>query len=125
MEWKFAFGFASEELFFVTTQPSDPKAPGQRQQSSVTTFSDENVFLKLVIAADLGHKKTLALSDRRPGRRLQARLAPGLDQRHPHHQADRSAPSPSHSGAWTGRCPHRRPGRPQSGRLALGDASVL
>ena len=62
MEWKFAFGFASEELFFVTTQPSDPKTPGQRQQSSVTTFSDENVFLKLVIAADLGHKKTLALA---------------------------------------------------------------
>ncbi len=49
MKWKFSFGLASDDLFFVTTKSESSVCP----KSRVTTFADENEFLRLLIASDV------------------------------------------------------------------------
>jgi len=53
VKWKFAFGLASDDLFFVTVSAYDPVGAGFQIESAITTFTNENEFLKLVVAADL------------------------------------------------------------------------
>jgi PAS domain-containing protein len=49
VKWKFSFGLASDDLFFVTTKSESSVFP----KSRVTTFADENEFLRLLIASDI------------------------------------------------------------------------
>jgi PAS domain-containing protein len=53
MKWKFNFGLASDDLFFVTTRSESSVCPKAR----LTTFADENEFLRLLIAADLPQRE--------------------------------------------------------------------
>jgi PAS domain S-box-containing protein len=62
VHWKFAFGLASDDLFFVTTKYSGPSIHGVRFESEVTTFPNENDFLKVLIAADLPEEKAMSLA---------------------------------------------------------------
>jgi len=62
MRWKFAFGLASDDLFFVTTRRSHAAAPGLRSRSKVTTFVDEDEFLGHLIRSGLGDEQTTRLA---------------------------------------------------------------
>ena len=62
MKWKFAFGLASEDLFFVTTRACRPGTTGLPVRSKVTTFHDENEFLEHLIRAGLRDDQTSRLA---------------------------------------------------------------
>jgi len=62
MKYKFAFGRASEDLFFVTTQPAGRDAVGPAGRSRLTTFAHEDEFLALLIAAGLPDDETARLA---------------------------------------------------------------
>lgn len=61
MKCRLAFGLASDDLFFVTTNLHRPVVTDLRIESKVTTFRDENEFLELLMAADLGEEPTMRL----------------------------------------------------------------
>jgi PAS domain S-box-containing protein len=58
---RLAFGLASDDLFFVTASLYRPVVEDLRSESKVATFRDENEFLELLIAADLGEEHTVRL----------------------------------------------------------------
>ena len=58
---RLAFGLASDDLFFVTANLQRLVVEDLRSESKVTTFRNENEFLELLIAADLGKEHTLRL----------------------------------------------------------------
>ncbi len=62
MKWKFAFGLASDDLFFVTTRACRPGTTGLPVRSKVTTFHDENEFLEHLIRAGLRDDQTSRLA---------------------------------------------------------------
>jgi PAS domain-containing protein len=62
MRWKFAFGLASDDLFFVTTRRSQSPPAGVPLRSKVTTFLDEDEFLGHLIRAGLREDQTTRLA---------------------------------------------------------------
>ncbi len=62
MRWKFAFGLASDDLFFVTTRCDRPLATGLPARSKMTSFQDEDEFLGHLIRAGLGDDQTTRLA---------------------------------------------------------------
>jgi len=62
MRWKFAFGLASDDLFFVTTRREQSMAADAAVRSKVTTFVDEDEFLGHLIRAGLREDQTARLA---------------------------------------------------------------
>jgi PAS domain-containing protein len=62
MRFKLAFGWASDDLFFVTTRREDQAGDGAGNRSKVTTYPHEDDFLKLVMEAGLGEEDTALLA---------------------------------------------------------------
>jgi len=62
MKYRFAFGRASEDLFFVTTQPAGRDAAGPAGRSRLTAFAHEDEFLTLLVAAGLPDDATARLA---------------------------------------------------------------
>jgi len=62
MRWKFAFGLASDDLFFVTTRRILAPWAVVPLRSKVTTFPDEDEFLGHLMRAGLGEEQTARLA---------------------------------------------------------------
>ena len=62
MRWKFAFGLASDDAFFVTTRRETPDASGSPHRSKTTTFLDEDEFLGHLIRASLRDDQTTRMA---------------------------------------------------------------
>ena len=62
MRWKFAFGLASDDDFFVTTRREASSDAGSPHRSKITAFRDEDEFLGHLIRAGLREDQTTRMA---------------------------------------------------------------
>ena len=62
MKWKFAFGLASDDLFFVATRRDGQTASCAAHRTKITTFLDEDEFLGHLVRAGLSDEQTTRMA---------------------------------------------------------------